>query len=254
MSAGTKNPLDVIYQRLLRHFGPQEWWPARTRFEVIVGAILTQNTNWGNVELAINRLKAQKLLTPKSLRETPTKRLAQLIKPSGYFNIKAKRLKNFVSFLYKEYNGDLLRMATDDVTELRQKLLSVNGVGPETADSILLYAFQKPVFVIDAYTKRILVRHNIVGYDADYHQLQRLFMGSIRRDTKMYNEYHALIVKLGKDYCKPNPLCERCILKDYKYSTVNKCSRCHRALPKADERAKSDSGMVCTACRAYLMR
>ncbi len=201
-----------IYSTLYNHFGPQNWWPGDTPFEVAVGAILTQNTNWGNVEKAITNLKSKKVLTAEKLNNMSHEKLASLIRPAGYFNIKAKRLKNFLSFLTNHYNGSMKRMSKNDVTALRQDLLNVNGIGPETADSILLYALDKPVFVIDAYTKRILERHNIVPGEITYHELQELFHNNLPRNLKLFNEYHALFVMLGKDYCKPKPKCSECPL------------------------------------------
>ncbi len=201
-----------IYNTLYNHFGPQDWWPGDTPFEVAVGAILTQNTNWGNVEKAIINLKKEKALNAKTLNRMPHEQLASLIRPAGYFNIKAKRLKNFLSFLSNHHNGSMKRMSNDGVSALRQDLLGVNGIGPETADSILLYALGKPVFVIDAYTKRILERHNIVPGEITYHELQELFHNNLPRDLKLFNEYHALFVMLGKDYCKPKPKCSDCPL------------------------------------------
>jgi len=248
MSKATTATLTAIYKRLFRAFGPQKWWPAQTRFEVIVGAILTQNTNWNNVEKALNLLKGEKLLSPQAFKDIPRKKLAKLIKPAGYFNVKARRLKNFISFLYEEYNGRLIKMAKEDSRVLRVKLLGVHGIGPETADSILLYAFDKPVFVVDAYTKRILYRHNIIGRKEEYHAIQEMFMNSLKRDVTMFNEYHALIVRLGKDYCKPNPLCDQCLLKGFRYSLTDKCARCHRALPKKQDRNIFKNGYLCWWC------
>src|SRR3970040_656126 len=194
-----------IYHSFFERFGPQHWWPGETPFEVIIGAILTQNTSWKNVEKAINSLKASGHFTPKGLYDTPIDRLAQLIRSSGYFNIKAKRLKNFLSFLFNEYEGDLELMIKEDGPVLRHKLLNVNGMGPETTDSILLYAAEHPIFVIDAYTKRIFSRHGYIDADATYHQMQELFMKCIPQDTCLYNEYHALIVRVGKELCSTNP-------------------------------------------------
>ncbi len=211
---GTRVSLLEIYRKLFKEFGPQHWWPAETRFEVIVGAILTQNTNWGNVEKAIRRLKEADVLSPRALCDIPVAKLAALIKPAGYFNVKARRLKNFIHFLFKEYKGSLKAMERQDTHLLRQKLLAVNGIGPETADSILLYALNKTVFVVDAYTKRVLYRHNLIDPKADYHQVQKLFMDSFGHDAAMFNEYHALIVRLGKEYCKTKPLCPQCKLND----------------------------------------
>jgi len=180
----------------------------------MVGAILTQNTSWANVEKAISNLKRHHRLTPVALKNASLKELASLIKPSGYFNIKAKRLKHFIEFLFKEYDGKLNSMAQEPWETLRKKLLSINGIGPETADSILLYALDKPVFVVDAYTRRILSRHKLVSQDVDYEALQKAFMKSLSCDVKMFNEYHALLVRLGKEICKNPPACELCPLKD----------------------------------------
>jgi len=208
-----------IYQKLFFAFGPQEWWPARTRLEVIVGAILVQNTNWGNVEKAIVNLRQQHLLSLEKLKNISTQQLALVIKPAGYFRVKAKRLKNFIHFLFKEFDGSLNMMAKKRVPQLRQSLLSVNGVGPETADSIILYAFNKPVFVVDAYTKRVFTRHKFVKNTIDYQALQSLFSESLVADAIMFNEYHALIVYLGKTFCKlKKPLCALCPLKDFPHT------------------------------------
>ncbi|HPN88069.1 MAG TPA: endonuclease III domain-containing protein [Candidatus Omnitrophota bacterium] len=203
-----------IYHILYQSFGPQQWWPGETQIEIIVGAILTQNTNWKNVEKAIKNLKDHRVLTPMSLARISLKKLAFLIKPSGYFNVKALRIKNFIHFLFSEYQGSLKKMAKDQWPVLRQKLLDIKGIGPETADSILLYAFYKPVFVIDAYTKRFLLRHRLIQKDAGYDQVQDIFMSYLPHDVKMFNEFHALIVRLGKDFCKTTPLCEKCPLKE----------------------------------------
>lgn len=202
-----------IYKTLYTAFGPQNWWPGDTPFEIIVGAILTQNTNWGNVEKAINNLKTEKALNSKALHKMPHKRLASLIRPAGYFNIKANRLKHFLAFFSNHYKGSIKRMNDEGTYALREKLLDVNGIGPETADSILLYALQRPVFVIDAYTKRVMQRHNIVPENTTYHDLQALFQRSLPVDLQLFNEFHALFVKVGKEYCKPEPKCERCPLK-----------------------------------------
>ncbi|MDD4939321.1 MAG: endonuclease III domain-containing protein [Candidatus Omnitrophica bacterium] len=206
--------LNDIYRRLYVRFGPQKWWPAESPFEVMVGAILTQNTNWLNVERAINNIKKNKLLSPRRLYELKQRRLASLIKPAGYYNIKAKRLRNFLKFFIKDYQGSALKMSRRGLSLLRQQLLGVNGIGPETADSILLYALNKPVFVVDAYTKRILFRHGFIGEGAGYDQAQNLFMQNLEKRVKLYNEYHALIVRLGKEFCrKNNPRCRTCPLK-----------------------------------------
>lgn len=208
----TDKRLMKIHDRLLEHFGPQNWWPGDTPFEVCVGAILTQNTNWGNVEKAINNLKARKVLSPKALYELPHGELAVLIKPSGYFNIKAARLRHFLSFLVAENGGSIKRVFAGKLEDVRERLLAVKGIGPETADSMILYAAGMPIFVIDAYTKRIFSRLGFCAKDVSYHDIQGLFMKNVPSDAALYNEYHALLVMLGKHFCKPKPLCGACPL------------------------------------------
>ena len=205
-----KTTLLELYARLYNAFGPRHWWPADSGFEVAVGAILTQNTAWRNVTKAITNLKAAHLLAPRSLHDVPIRELAEAIRPAGYFNVKARRLKNFVDFLFEESDGDFERFFTKDLHALRDELLSVNGIGPETADSILLYAGNKPTFVVDAYTKRIFVRHKLISEEARYGELQALFMNNLEQDTTMFNEYHALLVYVGKHFCKSNPRCSQC--------------------------------------------
>ena len=180
----------------------------------MIGAVLTQNTAWTNVERAIENLKQERLLTPARLANVPTRKLARLIRPSGYFNVKARRLKHVLAFLQDHASGSIRRLFSGDALELRGKLLRVHGIGPETADSILLYAGAKPFFVVDAYTKRIFSRHGLMGPDADYERVQRLFMDNLPKDTQLYNEYHALIVRIGKERCKKTrPLCKECPLE-----------------------------------------
>jgi endonuclease-3 related protein len=209
-----KPPLRAIHQKLYAYFGPQNWWPGDSAFEVMVGAILTQNTNWANVEKAIRNLKRNKVFTARKLNRLPPAKLAALIRPAGYYNIKAKRLKNFLIFFLKHYRGSAGIMSAESAACLRQELLSVNGIGPETADSILLYALNKPVFVVDAYTKRIFSRHKLIQDNASYAQLQDLFMHNLKPGAKLFNEYHALLVKLGKEFCLKNkPKCNICPLK-----------------------------------------
>jgi endonuclease-3 related protein len=191
--------LTNIYNTLYNHFGPRHWWPGDTPFEIAVGAILTQNTNWANVEKAILNLKKKKTLNVRALHKMPNAGLASLIRPAGYYNVKAKRLKNFLVFLADNYKGSMSRMKSSDPSVLRKELLAVNGIGPETADSILLYALEKPVFVIDAYTKRILQRHGIISGEATYHEMQEIFHENLLQEVQLYNEYHALFVMLGKD-------------------------------------------------------
>jgi len=205
--------LKGFYKALFSSFGPQGWWPGRTKFEVVVGAILTQNTNWKNVEKAIKNLKSRRLLNPQGMHDLSVHELAALIRPAGYFNVKAKRLKHFLNHLFDNYSGNLDGFFKRRTDVLREELLNINGIGPETADSILLYAANRPIFVIDAYTKRILLRHCMIKKHTDYHEMQRLFMENLVHDSPMFNEYHALIVKTGKDFCKTKePLCSRCPL------------------------------------------
>jgi len=209
----SKKILIDIYNALFHKFGPQDWWPGDSPFEIAVGAILTQNTNWGNVEKAIQNLKQEKCLSAKKLHDMPHRTLAAFIKSAGYFNVKAKRLKNFLSFLSNHYNGSMKRLQRADTVQLRGSLLEVNGIGPETADSILLYALGRPVFVIDAYTKRVLHRHGIVSDDVTYHEMQELFHNNLPEDVQLFNEFHALFVMTGKDFCKPRPRCDGCPLE-----------------------------------------
>lgn len=207
----------AVYRALFKTYGPQHWWPGDTPFEVMIGAVLTQNTAWGNVEKAIANLKRRGLVTPARLYGVPPARLAFLIRPSGYFNIKAKRLKALLSFIMNDYHGSLKKIFAEEPAELRKKLLAVNGIGPETADSILLYAAEMPFFVVDAYTKRIFGRHGLISDDAGYHEVQGLFMGALPADLTLYNEYHALIVRLGKERCrKARPRCAGCPLEGLK--------------------------------------
>jgi endonuclease-3 related protein len=202
-----------IYNKLYRVYGPRHWWPGETPFEVMVGAILTQNTSWKNVERAIQNLKAKKALNVRGIHQLKKKQLASLIKSSGYFRIKADRLKAFVTFLFENYGGNLRKMGDERVETLREKLLHVKGIGPETADSILLYGLKMPIFVIDAYTKRILSRHGIIAEKTPYDEVQRLFMDHLSSDERLFNEYHALLVHLGKTLCKKTPRCDICPLK-----------------------------------------
>lgn len=205
-----------FYSALYAHFGGQGWWPAKTRFEVIVGAILTQNTNWRNVEKAIGNLKRAGLMGPGAMHGADTQELAALIRPAGYFNVKAKRLKNFLDTLFGSYGGSLRALLKKDRAKLRDELLSINGIGPETADSILLYAAEKPAFVVDAYTRRIMARHGLVKTDSTYSELQELFTRNLAPDVQVFNEYHALIVRTGKEFCKTRePLCLRCPLERF---------------------------------------
>jgi len=206
-----RNILLKIYNSLYNYFGPLNWWPGDTPSEIMIGTILTQNTSWGNVEKAIDNLKKENLLEPRKLYRINREELAQLIKPSGYYNIKAQRLKNFVNLFVNDFEGSAEKMFSGDGRELRKKLLKVNGIGPETADSILLYAGEKPFFVVDAYTKRIFSRHKLISKDSTYRQIQEFFIKNLDRDVKLFNEFHAQIVMLGKTICTSrNPNCAKC--------------------------------------------
>jgi endonuclease-3 related protein len=209
-----KDILIKIYRTLYQTYGPRHWWPGETSFEVMVGAILTQNTSWRNVEKAIQKLKGKGVLNPEGIHHLKRSELARLIKSSGYYRIKTDRLKSFIDFLFEEYDGNIKKMGRERLGELREKLLGVKGIGPETADSILLYGLKKPIFVVDAYTRRILSRHGIISEKASYEEVQKLFMDYLPRDEKLFNEYHALFVYLGKTVCKKIPRCDICPLRD----------------------------------------
>ncbi len=202
-----------IYKLLFKRFGPQHWWPGDMQFEMIIGAILTQNTSWKNVKKAMDNLKNANFMTPQSLHKLKHEQLAELIRPSGYYNIKARRLKSFLDWLFENYDGKLSNLKKIDTNRLREELLAVKGIGLETADSILLYAFNRPIFVIDAYSARITSRHYLIEFGADYSQLQDLFQSNLPQDVKLFNEYHALLVRTGKDFCKPTAKCPGCPLE-----------------------------------------
>lgn len=204
-----------MYHLLRDHFGAQHWWPGETRLEVMVGAILTQNTNWGNVEKAICNLKERGLLAVETLHTISPERLAKEIRPAGYYNIKAKRLKNLVRFLMEQYEGSLENLDDEETEYLREQLLTVNGIGQETADSILLYALERPLFVVDAYTHRILLRHGMAEEQVDYHDLQGMFVDNLPAEVNLFNEFHALIVRTGKAYCRTSPRCPDCPLEQW---------------------------------------
>ncbi len=202
-----------IYHRLYSAFGPQHWWPGDGPVEVMVGAVLTQNTNWANVEKAINNLKQAECLDLASLNRISVDELAVLIRPSGYYNVKARRLKALVEFICREFSCRVEDMEKVETYKLRERLLGISGLGPETVDSILLYALGRPIFVVDAYTKRIFSRHRLCFEDVDYQELQCQIMSSLDPDVGLFNEYHALLVRLGKEYCrKTNPNCLGCPL------------------------------------------
>ncbi len=210
----TVDRLWTIYERMLVQLGPQHWWPAETPFEVMVGAILTQNTSWKNVERAIDNLKGVGLMSLEALSTLPTGLLAEYIRPAGYYNIKAGRLHNLLTFINEHHGGDLQAFLDQPLPHFREQLLSVKGVGRETADSILLYAANLPVFVVDTYTHRILVRHQVIDEEFGYEAIQELFMDNLACDTRLYNEYHALLVRVGNVYCKKNnPNCAACPLQ-----------------------------------------
>lgn len=203
-----------IFDKLLSFFGPQHWWPAESRFEIIVGAILTQNISWNNVEKAIFNLKNKDLLSIDDILNTDIESLALLIKPAGYYNQKSRYLKNICKFIRENY-GSLEEFLSQDSRKLRNELLKIKGIGPETADSIILYAAEKPVFVVDAYTKRIFYRIGLIKQNLSYNKVQQFFMENLPKEVNLYNQYHALIVKLGKQNCSnKNPVCKNCPLND----------------------------------------
>jgi endonuclease-3 related protein len=204
-----------MYRALRRFYGHRRWWPGDTPLEVAVGAILTQNTAWINVEKAVRSLKQKGLLNATKLDRIAVKRLARLIRPAGYFNVKAKRLKNLIAFIQRRYGGRIERMGRVPLSRLRQELLEVNGVGEETADSILLYALKKRSFVVDAYTRRVFSRHRYLRGEETYAAIQGVFTRLLPRSTALYNDYHAQIVEVGKDYCRRQPDCKRCPLNKF---------------------------------------
>jgi endonuclease-3 related protein len=217
-----RKQLIAMYQALFRAYGPQRWWPGDSPFEVMVGAVLTQNTAWVNVEKAIVNLKREDCLTAHHLLRLGPRRLAALIKPSGYYNVKAKRLAHLAGFLVDNYGGSTTRMLRSDTDELRKELLSVHGIGPETADSIMLYAAGHPVFVVDAYTRRIFGRHGLVDGIDCYQDIQRMFHENLPCDSRLFNEYHALIVRLGKEHCRKTvPRCSECPLESFRHLHPN---------------------------------
>jgi len=202
-----------IYRRLMARYGPQHWWPAREPFEVIVGAILTQSAAWINVEKAIANLEAAGALSPAALRQLPHSEVARLVYPSGYYNVKAQKLKAFARWFGEQYHDNLEKLFAGNIDRLRQQLLAIYGIGEETADSIILYAAGKPTFVIDAYTRRIISRLGLAPSSNSYAAYQGLFMANLPADTRLFNEYHALLVRLAKHVCQPRPLCRQCCLK-----------------------------------------
>ena len=207
-----KTSLLAIYQLLYKQYGPQHWWPAETPLEMVVGAILTQSAAWINVEKAIRNLKASTDLSIEGLQSLPQGELARLIHPSGYYNVKARKIRAFIDWLAEEYDGDLDKLFALDTAELRNELLSVHGVGEETADSIILYGAHQPIFVIDAYTRRIIARLGLAPREGTYAAYQGVFMDNLPHDEAMFNEYHALLVQHGKTFCRKKPVCAGCCL------------------------------------------
>ena len=204
--------LPDIYHQLMAHYGPQHWWPADNPLEVIIGAILTQSAAWGNVEKAIANLKAAGALSLEALRQLSLSQLAEIIRPCGYYNAKALKLKSLAGWLGEYYRDNLDRLFARDAGSLRQQLLSIYGIGEETADSIILYAARKPVFVIDAYTRRIISRLGLAPDNNNYSAYQSFFRDNLPADVRLFNEYHALLVRLAKDICRKRPVCPRCCL------------------------------------------
>lgn len=208
----TKDLLEEIYDRLLAAYGPQHWWPGETPFEVLVGAVLVQNTAWKNVERAIDNLRQADLMDARRLHAVPTEELQELVRPAGYYRVKAKRLHSLLTFVVEEHGGSLERMFQTPWQTLRGQLLQVHGVGPETADSILLYAGNQPSFVVDTYTYRVLARHGWIDFDAGYDQIKEQFESGLPAEPPLYNEYHALLVRVGHHHCRKTPKCEGCPL------------------------------------------
>lgn len=204
-----------IYERLLQRLGPQSWWPGESPFEVMVGAVLVQNTAWKNVERAIDNLRDAGLLDPQRLYAVQPQELEELIRPAGYFRVKARRLRSLLEYFVTQYDGSIDAMRSVGLTTLREELLGLHGIGPETADSILLYALELPAVVVDSYTHRIYARHGWVDYATDYHQLQEHVASELPIDVPLYNELHALLVHVGHHYCKrTRPKCESCPLRE----------------------------------------
>ena len=208
--------LPRYYSVLRARFGPQQWWPARTRLEVILGAILTQNTTWHNATLALRNLRKSRLLSWQALRHACLSGLEACVRPSGFYRQKARTIRDFVDWLSREHAGSLDRLFSLSTDELRRRLLDLRGLGPETADAIILYAARRPLFVADAYTRRVLARHGFVSDAADYDQTQEFLHAHLPPDTSLFNEFHALLVAVGKKHCKPqSPRCAGCPLEEF---------------------------------------
>jgi len=217
MTGRTGKILMQFYKTMLERLGPQHWWPGDGRLEIVVGAVLTQNTNWANVERAIANLRKADALDVGKLDRMELPQLAELIRPAGYFRVKARRLKNLVRFIAQRYGGELDAMLAQPIRSLREQLLSVNGIGKETADDIILYAAEKPTFVVDAYTYRILLRHRLIDPEADYEGVKDLMERNLPEDVQLFNEYHALLVKVGKTWCRPRACCAGCPLEPFEH-------------------------------------
>ncbi len=231
----TRRQLMRIYELMREAFGHRKWWPGDTAFEIMIGAILTQNASWANVEKALHNLKTEDMLSPEGIRDADLERLAELVKPSRYYNQKAIKLKDFVEwFLAPPYKGSAPRLKRRPAGELRDELLSIRGIGPETADDILCYALDKPVFVVDAYTRRAFHRLGFLREDASYDETRRLFMENLPEDLELFNDYHAQIVHLGQMHCRPKPICEGCPLKPLK--------KCKPPKPPAKKTGSKKSG------------
>lgn len=202
-----------VFELLFSAYGPQGWWPAESPFEVMIGAVLVQNTNWSNVRKAIDSLNAAGVLSPQGILSLPAESLEELIRPAGYFRIKAKRLRSLIAFFIDAYAADIDQMRSVDMDKLRKQLLGVHGIGPETADSILLYAVEKPALVVDAYAQRVYTRHNWVPHNSSYDQLQSHIASEFPANAASYNEFHALLVEVGKRHCRSAPHCDGCPLQ-----------------------------------------
>jgi len=211
----TSKLLMEMYEAMRERFGHQGWWPGDGALEICLGAILTQNTNWSNVEKALANLRAAGRLDVRALAEMPTSELAELIRPAGYFNVKANRLKNFITHLWESYGTDIEGFLDRPVSSLREELLAISGIGRETADSMILYAAGKPAFVVDAYTYRILLRHGLIAPEDEYAAIRDLMESSLPEDVELWNDYHAQLVAVGKHYCRPRARCDGCPLERF---------------------------------------
>jgi endonuclease-3 related protein len=214
--ATSRETLLAYFRKLKSFYGPQRgWWPGESRFEVMIGAVLVQHANWRNAEKALHNLKLFRLLSPEKLRELDEETLQEAIRPAGQFRQKARRLKALVGWLCDRYDGDMDRARRAPVSRLREELMELPGIGPETCDTILLFALDLPEFVVDTYTYRVLSRHHLAPEETSYEEMQALFHENLPRDPEPFKEYHALLVEVGKEFCRPEPKCDRCPLKLY---------------------------------------